>query len=877
MIRTSRFIFIILAFIGLATIYSCSNRKNTFTRRVFHNITARYNVYFNGNESFKEGLADLDKNAKDNFTRILPIYKYGTKENAQAIYPQMDRAIEKSAKAIRKHSIFIKGQEHVKMMENCYMLMAKAQFYKQDYKSALRTFDYVIKTFKKSPVKNEASIWKSKLLNIQEEFDNSAPLLDDVQNLIYKKSASNKFQKDFSLAYADFYIRQENYTPAIDYILTALSKSHTKKEKIRLNFILAQIYQANSNCEKATYYYKKVLKRMTPYEMSFNSRINIARCFNPATTKREDIEKMLMRMLKDIKNLEYKDQIYYALADIALKNEDTLVGLQNLKTSVSVSTNNNYQRTASALMIGDISFKKLDYVIAQAYYDTALQFLPKDYPDYVNIESKTKVLTELVKNLQVVQLQDSLQRLAGMTEAQRNAVIDKIIQKIVDEENRKKKEESDRQMGLYQLQSSKPLDVNAGSSSWYFYNTNAKNFGYAEFQKKWGKRKLEDLWVLSNKQVVSFDEIENIKKDENGEETDSVKKVVANPKDRKLYMKDIPMTKELVDKSNEKIVAALYSIGFIYKEGLNDEVKAMEAFESLITRFPKDKRVPGAYYQLYVINLNRGKDAKAAEYKNILLTQYAETDYAKLIADPQYYIQMQAVKDRSKKFYEQTYNSYQNKEYGVVVNNADTALVKFKADKVILPKFEYLKAISLGKLTGNNDTAVAIMKQIVQKNPENEVKGLAQNFIDVWEKLKGKPLNDTNSFKTIDVPEPTYEYDPDNLHFYVLIVDSKKISVNSMKNRISDFNTQYYKLSELTISNIFLNETQQIITINKFKDKDAALDYYTLISSNTYVFSGIEQDDYYSFVVSDSNYPLFYKKKDREEYLSFFQKNYLMK
>ena len=171
-------------------------------------------MYFNGNESYKEGVVELEKNAKDNFTRILPIYQYGTKENAQAIYPQMDRAIEKAAKAIRKHSIFIKGQEHVSMMENCYMLMAKAQFYKQDYKAAVRTFDYVIKTFKKSAVKNEASIWKSKILNIQEEFDNSAPLLDDVQNTLYKKGSSKKIQKGFSLAYADFFIRQENYSPA---------------------------------------------------------------------------------------------------------------------------------------------------------------------------------------------------------------------------------------------------------------------------------------------------------------------------------------------------------------------------------------------------------------------------------------------------------------------------------------------------------------------------------------------------------------------------------------------------------------------------------------------------------------------------------------
>ena len=238
---------------------------------------------------------------------------------------------------------------------------------------------------------------------------------------------------------------------------------------------------------------------------------------------------------------------------------------------------------------------------------------------------------------------------------------------------------------------------------------------------------------------------------------------------------------------------------------------------------------------------------------------------------------MQAVKDRSKKYYQETYDLYINKEYARVVNNADSASVRFKADKSILPKFEYLKAVSLGKITNNNDTSLALMKSMVQKYPDCELKGLAQNFIDSWEKLKGKSLDDTNTFRTVEPVEVTYEPTPDNLHFYVLVVDSKKINVNSLKIRISDFNSQYFKLAELSISNIFLNETQQIITINKFSDKSTALDYYSLISTNSYVFAGTNQEDYYSFVISDNNYPLFYKKKDREEYLSFFQKNYLIK
>ena len=35
---------------------------------------------------------------------------------------------------------------------------------------------------------------------------------------------------------------------------------------------------------------------------------------------------------------------------------------------------------------------------------------------------------------------------------------------------------------------------NTSGGKWYFYNPATLSFGFSEFQKKWGKRKLEDDW-----------------------------------------------------------------------------------------------------------------------------------------------------------------------------------------------------------------------------------------------------------------------------------------------------------------------------------------------------------------------------------------------
>ena len=63
----------------------------------------------------------------------------GTKSESQSLNPQFDRAIEKSVKGIKKHSIFVDGQEHVPYIPKCYLMTAYATFYKHDFVTAAST------------------------------------------------------------------------------------------------------------------------------------------------------------------------------------------------------------------------------------------------------------------------------------------------------------------------------------------------------------------------------------------------------------------------------------------------------------------------------------------------------------------------------------------------------------------------------------------------------------------------------------------------------------------------------------------------------------------------------------------------------------------
>jgi len=392
----------------LITLYSCSTKKNTFTRRLYHNITARYNVYFNGKESLNEGTIELIKGVEDNYTKVLPVFNFGTKQEAQQLNPQMDRAIQKASIAIQKHSMEFGGSELVKWIDDSYLLIGKAYFYKQEYFSARRTFNFIVQEYGYNEIKYEAMIWLALTYNQTEEYEKAEPLLNLITTDITKDLVPYDIIRIVPQVYADLYIRQGYYDKAVDYLSEAIYYRPKRDLKTRMMFILGQIYQQSGDHYRASEWYTKVIRRNPEYDMAFQAKINLAKSYDSNSGDRKQVTKILNRMLKDDKNKDYKDQIYFALSDVAMRDGDTVMGIDYLKKSVSSSTNNNYQRTTSSLTLADILFEIPKYEEAQAYYDTAMQALPKDYPDYESIDRKTRVLNSLVNNLITIQHQDSL-------------------------------------------------------------------------------------------------------------------------------------------------------------------------------------------------------------------------------------------------------------------------------------------------------------------------------------------------------------------------------------------------------------------------------------------------------------------------------------
>ncbi len=853
---------------------SCSTKKNTFTRRFYHNMNARYNGYFNGNESYKTGVIELEKLHVDDYSKILHIYKLATVEDATSLSSYFDKAYIKASAVITRHSIFIKKKEHVRWIPEAYMLIGKSYFYKQEYKLAAETFEYIIKTYGAFPAKYNAMVWLAKTCNQQKKYDKAESQLDLLQEKIdkNKKLIPKQALKDFPIAYADYQLKQENSESAIEYLIAAIDKNRKKSIRVRLRFILAQVYQDMGKVAKASALYDKVIKMNPPYEMAFNARINKAMCFDASAGDSKEIKKLLNKMTRDAKNKDYLDQIYYALAEICMKEKDTICAIDNYKLSALKSVKNTNQKATSYLKLAKLYFSIPKYEFAEMYYDSTMTVLPKDYPDYSNISKLAGVLKELVVNIKVVEMQDSLQKLSKITPEQRNKIIDGIITEVIKEEQKKQEAEYQKQINIYNTNINE--NSTTTSAAWYFYNSSAVNFGKTDFIKKWGNRKLEDLWRLSNKAIENdFGTSENPNDTASADSTKA--KTSINLKDKNYYLKNIPTTDKDIQKSNALIAEALYNIGFIFQNDLLDMERAIESYEDLVKRFPDNKDyLIKTYYQFYVLYDNIGNDAKRDFYKNLICTKYPESDYCNVINNPNYKKITDENKDIAANLYKETYDAYKVRSWDSVMVKSNRAIALFSSDTSLIPKFIYLKALAYGN---NKDSAniVATLNIIIKKYPHSPVKPKAQDLLDFWtgESEITAAASKDNFFSD---SKKEYTFNEDAIHLYVMVVQlSKNVKISDLKNLLSDFNSKNFSTSNLTTSNIFLDNIKQIITITNFPNKEKAMLFYNLLKTDKNVFAKLKPSDYKQFVISVDNYPTMYKNKDIDNYYLFFLKNYL--
>lgn len=738
-----------------------STKVNTAQSRFYQSFVTRFNVYHNGNEAYKEGLSAQEKSHKDNYMEIIPLFPVSKENTRSSGSGSFDKAIEKSQKAIKLHSIKQKPKkkagrklsekdklwyakkEYNPYLHNAWMLMGKAQFQKGEFLEAASTFSYITRLYSEDPKIVAEARMRMAQCYAELEWNYEA---DNLLAQIGRDSIHYQLAEEYDAIMASHLLRQEQFAEALPYLEKAVKRSgRTKKQKTREYYLLGQIHKHLGNKQQAYEAFGKAIKQNPPYELEFNARIQQTETVSGNNAPK--MLKTLKRMGKDPNNKDFLDQVHYAMGNIYLAQKDTVNAIAQYEKGAELSTRNGIEKGILLLQLGQIYWDRTKYVDAQRCYSEAIGLIDKEHKDYDMVNLRSTILDELVEHTVAIDLQDSLQHLATLPEAELDKVIENIIAEVIRQEEEAKKAEEEaalmaqreEALGAAQAkgpQMNTPSAMNTGDKSWYFYNTQLVAQGKKDFQQKWGRRKLEDNWRRANKSVLADETYEGVNYDDDEEEdmsTDSIASdstamalpdsLVTDPHDPMYYKQQIPFTEEQMIESNAILQEALFSAGIIYKDKLEDFRLAERTLRRLNTQFPDFDRTDEVYYNMYLMYSRWRRWDEAERYRQLLLTEYPYSDYTLTINDPDFATNAIYGKHIEDSLYAATYSAYMEGRHGEVESNVTLSGEKYPLG-IHRPKFMFLNAMS-DLQQGDQSSFLSQLKEIVGKYPQSEISELA--------------------------------------------------------------------------------------------------------------------------------------------------------
>lgn len=833
------------------TQWSCSQKKNNFLNRFFHNTNARWNGYFNAMEAYKKGSDKIESGYKENYRKLLPLYIYGDKEMAKTVQADMDVVIKKCSRVIEYHSMDIKGKEHCKWIDDCWMLIGQAYFHEKNFKECVPIFNYVTKKYG-GEKKYEARLW---LIRTHLETDKLERAEVLIRTLVNDNKIPEEIQADVKATIAEFYLKQEDYGKAIIELEEAVLLQKDKEIATRWMFILAQLYAQEGESIRANTMYLEVAKRHPKYEMEFWAQMNRALSYNSEDGSSFDIKKVLLKMLRDDKNKEYRDKLYYALSKVYYQEGSEEKQIKALELSTKASVDDNYQKGLSFLELAQINFNIPEYIPAQAYYDSTVQYIPEDFPNRKEIINIKTSLTELVEQILIINREDSLLALANLPEEELDAFIEEVIEERIAQEEARRAAEEQRASQI--SDDGFVNDFSDDKGAWYFYNERNIKLGIQEFNKVWGGRENADNWRRSDKSSLSLDDLTAF----NEQAVDSV---FAGINDKSRYLKDIPLTPEAKIASNVKIADAYYALGIIYKEKMKDEPRAISAFRNLISRFDTSKHNLNSLYQLYRMYTNQNRADSAGYYRSYILSKYPYSDYAKIIENPEYAHQMSSIKRKTIAAYKKAYYYYDNGFYTACKEMCVKTNRDIKKNHLSV-KFDYLMALCAIE-DKNKAKLISSLKAFIGSHGGTPEAADAQKRIDL--------LKAEKKARPVKLAAPKYTVDNSARHLAVMIIPVEGNDIEEIKNRISNYNKAYHATKGYNISSALLDKDNHMISIKQFNNADVAVDYYDQFVSNQSSLKKINQKKYDFFIISYTNYALFFKDKRVDKYIEFYDDNY---
>lgn len=852
-----------------------------------------------------KGEKKVEDQYQPDYSHIIDMFAISNKSTQGLAKTDMTTVETKCQKAIKEHSIkkkpkkdvnrthdpkymeFYNKEEFNKKMYDVWLLLGKAKFYSNDYLAASATFTYIIKHFPENKeLVAEASVWKARALREMDWTYEAEGTLENMSDEAFTPSI-NGF---YSAAYADLKIKNGELAEALPYLYTAIDAEKKKKIKTRYRFVAAQICQSLGQNDKAYELYGQVIKSSPDYQMAFNARVRQTEVYSGQDS--EALIKSLLKMAKKSNNKDYLDQIYYAIGNVYLRKQDTTNAIANYKLSIEKSTRNGLDKAQSLITLGTLYYEKAEYIKAEPCFSDAVLLIDQSYPNYSNINNLAQVLGELAQQYNTVHLQDSLVALSKMSKSEQLAAAQRQIDLVREEEKREQeriKQEEQRSKQLEtEIENMAVMDKRAfggvQTADWYFYNQKTVSKGKLEFQRKFGNRRLEDNWNRKNKAFVALDEVatntekddEEVSENQVSDSTNSKQKVVVDNKNPQYYLSQIPRGEEQIAAANRQVADALYEMGNIYNEKLNDYIKAEETYNEFVRRFPNDPRGADAMFICYRNQEKNGNESKKEVYKSELLAKYPESKYAKILSQPNFRAQLERMMTLQDSIYEQTYKDYLNSDYNKVMTTANNMEKEFPVSPLI-PKFMLLKSLSAGKM-GDKDSLTNSLNTLLARYPNSEVATMAKDVLALMAQgndpqagsngnlagMREKVLTDS-----LAAGEPKlkgFRYNEKTPYLYYMITDPNEVKENWLL-----YYTASYNFTKFLVKDFDLRVKDGTLVVSGLDNLEEALWYAKGIDEDNDMNKLLEGKQHRSLVISAENSELIGRGFTIEQYEQFYQ------
>jgi tetratricopeptide (TPR) repeat protein len=916
------------------------NKKFTLPKRIYNNTVTHFNYYFNANQRLNDILERASESHRDDYTQLLSFYDYDLETTAQ---DQIDTVLYKCTAGILLHDL------RSDWVDNLYMLMGKAYLLRKDFDSAQMVFQYInyafapkddgydipigsnaasaggvfsISTNEKRtlwkkltttlPSRNESFIWMTRTFIEQNKAAEAAGLLALLRSDALFPA---RLQPELDELSAYLFYKLNAYDSAANYLVRALKKGNDHIEKARSYYLAGQLYELAGKNKDAIQSYQTAVKFSNDPFMEVYARLNIAALStgDKDNALQENLNELL-KMAKKDKYDVYRDIIYYAAAKLELSRKNYTAAQQWLLKSVSYSNDNPLQKQESFLLLGDLNYARKAYSQSFRFYDSVQVNMLKE-KEQERINTRKPALQLIAMNEDNINREDSVQQIASLPEAERTALLKKILRQLRKEQGLKETEETSFGADLA-AGTGQPVDLfNNNGAEFYFLNGNLRSRGLGEFNRRWGNRPNVDNWrrqsavdkliPAQNQAVVSADNKTDAKKQELTLEA---------------LQNTIPLTAEQKELSNTMIIRGLLENGKIFQEQLDDYPSAIEVYEELLKRFPRAAEAEEAGFNLIQCYRKTNNLSAADSLQNAFTQTFADSKFLNNTS-------VSNKKDPAELTYTNIYNLFIEGKFESAIQAKKQAEQQQKNSKWT-PQLLYIESIYYIKQK-TDSVAINRLQQLMTNFPSSPLAEKAVTMIDVLKRrneieqyltdlsverpvetvtrgidltgpasivnttpkkdsttaLTPTPkeikqpagINLTNAVKSapLTLAEPEYEFIPTDTQYAVVVLNKVDgMFVGEARNAFNRFNQERFYNRRLPITTVTIVPETQLLLVGPFPSASDAVSYTDLVKPQaaSRILPWLSADKYGFQIISPANLRILQNKKDIAAYRAFMQK-----